>query len=180
MRHNHALIYFGGAYPVNTQESSPSHPAAPGQTPLAARLVSCLRTRRTYLLIYQEYRKQQPKPEFMALLDALIDETQEAIAAVSTQVRRADRSPLAVGINEKLLTQGAGRKGVLSKLNFMLVGSSRALEWYASQQAANDPAEVQAMWQQLSALESQHLQAIKGLLASLEQPGSRPEPPEGA
>lgn len=154
---------------------------APGQAPLAARLVSCLRTRRTYLLIYQEYRKQRPKPEFMALLDTLIDETQEAIAALSTQVRRADRSPLAVGVNEKLLAQGAGRKGVLSKLNFMLVGSTRALEWYASQQAAaDDPPEVQAMWQQLIALESQHLQTIKSLLASLEQPAGESEPPAGA
>lgn len=136
---------------------------------LASRLLSAVRTRRAYLEIYKDYRKRQPKPEFAELLDALIEDAQEGIAELSSQLRRLDRSPMQASTNEKLVAQGTMRKGAPSKLNFLLVGSTKALEWYQSQMAGHDPAEVRAVWQFLADMERRHQAMIKRVLGIVEQ-----------
>lgn len=136
---------------------------------LAARLLAGLRARRGYLTIYQHYLRHRPKPEFVDLLQLLVDDTQDATAQLSSALRRLDRSPMQAGTQEKLLGQGLSRRGTLSKLNFMIVGMERSLQWYASQLVQGDPADVHAIWQQLSAAESEHLRLTKVLLVNMER-----------
>lgn len=138
---------------------------------LASRLMAGLRARRSYLTIYQHYLRSQPKPEFAALLQTLVEDTQEATSLLSSALRRLDHSPLQAGSHEKLLAQGMGRRGVVSKLNFMLVGMEKSLRWYASQLAHGDPADVNAVWQELSAAEAGHLRQTKALLSEMEHSG---------
>lgn len=146
-------------------------PAAGDSPPpsLAIRLLSAVRARRTYLAIYEHYRKAAPKADFAALLDELIDDTKDAIATLSHQVRLLDRNPVSAGINENLLTQGMHRKGTPGKLNFMLVGSTNTLEWYAAQRHQGDSPEVQELWQALQEMEQKHQQHIKEMLGQILQ-----------
>lgn len=138
---------------------------------IAGRLMAGLRARRGYLTIYEHYLRLRPKPEFAALLRTLVDDTQDATALLSSALRRMDHSPLQAGTHEKLLAQGMGRRGTLSKLNFMLVGMEKSLQWYASQLAHGDPPEIHAIWQVLSTSETQHLKLTKAFLAELESSG---------
>lgn len=138
---------------------------------LSDRLLAATRARRTYLSIYQGYRKATPKADFAALLDRLIEDTQEALTLLGHHVRVAGHSPLAAGINEGLLKRGMDRKGTLSKLNFLLVGSAQSLDWYARQRSPEDPPEIAELWQTLIDQESQHQQQIKDLLATVEVAG---------
>ena len=130
-----------------------------------------LRARRGYLSIYQHYMRHRPKPEFVDLLQLLIDDTQDATAQLSSALRRLDRSPLQAGTHEKLLGQGLSRHGTLSKLNFMIVGMEKSLQWYAIQLAQGDPPDIHAIWQDLSTAESKHLKLTKALLADMERSG---------
>lgn len=135
--------------------------------PLTPRLLAAVRARRSYLAIYQYYRKAAPKADFAGLLDELIDDTQDAIAALSHQVRLLERSPVSAGVNENLVTQGMHRKGTPSKLNFMLVGTKNTLEWYAAQRNPEDPQEIQELWQALQEMEQKHQGRIKEMLGQL-------------
>ena len=144
---------------------------------LGQRLMAGLRARRGYLAIYQHYQRHRPKPAFAALLETLVDDTQEATALLSSALRRLDRSPLQAGTHEKLLGQGMSRRGPVSKLNFMIVGMDKSLQWYASQLAEDDPAEVHAIWQELEATERRHLAMAKALLAETERPLRSDESP---
>ena len=145
---------------------------------LAARLMAGLRARRAYLTIYQQYLRYRPKPEFVALLEILVDDAQEAAALLSSALRRLDRSPLQAGAHEKLLDQGMGRRGAVSRLNFMIVGMDKSLQWYASQLAEDDPPEIRSIWLELEAAEHRHLAMTKGLLTEMERPGAADSEPE--
>lgn len=156
--------------------STATDDAADAETPVDAasaaagdRLLAALRGRRTYLLIYQDFLKSSPKPDFAELLTTLINHTQEAIALLSGALRRIDRSPLRAGVNEKLLGQGGGRKGALGKLNFIIVGAAKNLDWYAQQLAQDDPPAIRAIWQELIAVEQEDQKAAKEMLALIEQ-----------
>lgn len=132
--------------------------------PLSHRLTACLRARHTYLLIYESYAKGRPKEDFRELLVTLIDDTHDSIASISAAMRRLGLRPTAAGINETVLGQGMSRRGTLSKLNFVLVGANRTLEWYASQRSAEDEPEVEALWQELIAREEEHRQMVIAFL----------------
>jgi hypothetical protein len=145
----------------------------PASAAAGERLLAALRSRRTYLLIYQDYLKRSPKPDFAELLAALIEHTQEAIALLSRALRRIDLNPKHAGINEKLLGQGVGRRVAAGKLNFIIVGMARNLEWYAEQLARDDPPGIKAVWQELIETESQDQQRAKQLLVEIEQAASK-------
>lgn len=69
------------------------HDTAGHERGLSDRLLAATRARRTYLSIYQGYRKATPKADFAALLDRLIEDTQEALTLLSHHVRVAGHSP---------------------------------------------------------------------------------------
>ena len=148
---------------TNQLPGSPTYPAS-----LAPRLYASLRARRTYLMIFQNYLRQRPKEDVAQLLEALIEDAQDIIAMLSSQLRQIDHSPLSAGINETLLHQAGRRRGTLSKLNFILVGSRNTLSWYEDCQIAADPPDVQVFWQELIARETDNLRRIKDLLGAIE------------
>lgn len=174
---------------MTTESASPQETADHNRTvgsdaaSPAPRLLSSLRGRRTYLLIYEAYRKATPKADLAQLLDVLIEDTQDAIASLSSQLRYLGVSPLQSGINEGLLAKGVRRRGTLSKMNFLLVGTSHNLEWYAEQAHDEDPSQVQALWQELAAMEQRHQDMIKAFLGGAELAHDRSSepvhPPEG-
>jgi LmbE family N-acetylglucosaminyl deacetylase len=145
----------------------------PASAAAGERLLAALRSRRTYLLIYQDYLKRSPKPDFAELLATLSEHVQEAIALLSRALRRIDLNPKHAGINEKLLGQGVGRRVAAGKLNFIIVGMARNLEWYAEQLARDDPPGIKAVWQELIEIESQDQQRAKHLLVEIEEAASQ-------
>jgi hypothetical protein len=124
-------------------------------------------------MLYQEYLRHSPKPDFAELLATLVEHTQEAIALISGALRRIDRNPKRAGINEKLLAQGVSRKGAPGKLNFIIVGAAKNLDWYRQQLAQNDPPAISAVWQGLMELETHDQELAKHLLALVEQATSQ-------
>jgi LmbE family N-acetylglucosaminyl deacetylase len=141
----------------------------PASAAAGERLLAALRSRRTYLLIYQDYLKRSPKPDFAELLTALIEHTHEAIALLSSALRRIDRNPMRAGVNEKLLGQGGSRRVAAGKLNFIILGAANNLNWYTEQLARDDPPAIQSVWQTLFEMETQDQQMAKSLLAAIEQ-----------
>lgn len=138
---------------------------------LAPRLMAALRGRRTYLMIHEGYRRATPQADFAVLLDGLMEDGHEAIAELSYHLRHLDRSPMAAGVNETLLTQGTSRKGTASKLNFLLVGATQTLQWLNDQRRVDDPPAMQALWQYLIDAETRHQQQIKEVLGQVELAG---------
>lgn len=147
--------------------------ADPASAAAADRLLAALRSRHTYLLIYQDYLKRSPKPEFAELLATLIEHAHEAMALLSRALRRIDQNPKRAGINEKLLAQGVGRRVAAGKLNFVIVGMARNIDWYAQQLARDDPPAIKAVWQELSELETHDQQLAKQLLNDIERAASQ-------
>jgi hypothetical protein len=145
----------------------------PASAAAGDRLLAALRSRRTYLLIYQEYLKRSPKSDFAELLGTLIGHTQEVIALLSSALRRIDRNPMRAGVNDKLLGQGASRKVAAGKLNFIILGAANNLDWYTEQLERNDPPAIKAIWQTLAEIEAQDLQMSKRLLALIEEATSQ-------
>ena len=136
---------------------------------MAARLLDAVRSNSTHVLLYQEYRKRTRQLEVIALLDVLIDGSQEAIALISPILRRLDRSPMRAGINENTLAQGSSRRGTEGRLTFMLVAQERMVDWTAEQLRRNDPPEIKILWQQLAEIADRHLQATKVMVAMAEE-----------
>lgn len=147
-------------------ETTDQAPAISAQ--LTSRLIAALRMARTYLQVYRQYRQRAAKPDLAALLDQLIEDTQEVVADLSRLIRLAGASPLAAGVNEKVVRQAMVRKGTVSKLNFLLVGCARTEEWLKSQELPDSPADVQALWQELIAMTARHTRTIKRFLAQIE------------
>ncbi len=147
---------------------SDSRPASQNPASPVPRLISCLRARRTYLMIYQRYRQSTPKVDFAGLLDVMLDDLQDAVATLSRVLRLLDTSPVKAEANEKLFNQAQARLGTASKLAFMETGSSRAVAWYQEQLQAGDPPEIQAIWQALAEMEARHLAGIQALLGQAE------------
>ena len=135
---------------------------------LTPKLYASLRARRTYLVVFQDYLRQRPKEDVAQLLEGLAEDAKDTIALLSSWLRRTGRSPLTAGINGSLLQQARRRKGTLSKLNFILVGSKNTVSWYKECQEADDPPDVQALWRELIARETDNLQRIKDLLGAIE------------
>lgn len=158
------LAEAGEELPEEVDEAS----AAAGE-----RLLAALRSRRTYLMIYQEYARHSPKPDFAELLQTLEDRAQEAIALLSSALRRVDRNPKRSGINEKLLAQGVHRRGAAGKLNFIIAGTAKNIDWYQQQLAQDDPPAIKAVWQGLVDLEIQDQALAKHVLAEVEQATSQ-------
>jgi hypothetical protein len=173
----HESNLWSGVEPAVTDDIEAADELAGDVDPASAaageRLLAALRSRRTYLMIYQDYLKRSPKAEFVELLTTLNEHTQEAIALLSRSLRQIDRNPKLAGVNEKLLAQGVGRRVAAGKLNFIIVGSAKNLDWYAQQLGQDDPPAIKAVWQALIELETQDQQLAKDLLAEIEHAASQ-------
>lgn len=135
---------------------------------LVDRLADALRHQQAYLAIYRHYRESQPREDFAALLDALCDDAQEASEGLAGALRRAGESPLTVEPPPRLLEQGFGRRGTLSKLHFILVGMQNNIAYYQAQLAHPDEEDVHSLWAELLATAQKRLPQVKGLIRSLE------------
>ncbi|MCC7355963.1 MAG: hypothetical protein IT330_19660 [Anaerolineae bacterium] len=135
---------------------------------LVDRLSDALRHQKANLAIYQHYRDAHPRDDFAALLDSLCQDAQEAIEGLASALRRAGQSPLAIEAAPRLVEQGFERRGTMSRLQFVLVGTQNNIAYYRTQLAGTDEPEAQALWAELLAVSEKQLSVVKALLQSLE------------
>ncbi|RME77213.1 MAG: hypothetical protein D6784_04075 [Chloroflexi bacterium] len=95
------------------------------------------------LAYLQEYSRQTDSPRFKLALSQLIEDAEEAIARVSSQLRRLDASPGQVEkeTSRQLLQQARARRGQAAQMKFVRQGLVLLLEWYDthSRQLQDDP-----------------------------------------
>jgi hypothetical protein len=97
------------------------------------RLERNLRYKLTYVKIFESYRKPNPGPEVLALLEALIDAQQSAISPLSSFLRGQGASTQELALDEKLLSHAANRTKPKDRLQFIYDGLTRAVQWYKTQ-----------------------------------------------
>jgi hypothetical protein len=87
------------------------------------------------LEMLREYRKNIDDPYVKSALSFTIEDTQEAIAHISSRLRQVGTvSPFQVSgeTPEKLLFQSRSRKALGDKIKFVYSGLSHQVEWYNS------------------------------------------------
>jgi hypothetical protein len=101
------------------------------------------------LVMLQEYHREIDDPYVKSSLAFLIEDTHEAIARVSSRLRRIGTTPLSQlseETTEKLLRQSRTRRSLADKLKFIQHGLKYQQEWYATQiKALRQDADSQAI-----------------------------------
>ena len=95
-----------------------------------------------------EYSQQVQDNQVKPALALAIEDTQEAIARVSSRLRQLGEAPgrLLDDANEKLIRQARTRRGLADKLKFVQNGLQFQLEWYEAQvKDVADDADTQAI-----------------------------------
>lgn len=95
-----------------------------------------------------EYSQQVQDNQVKPALALAIEDTQEAIARVSSRLRQLGEAPgrLLDDANEKLIRQARTRRGLADKLKFVQNGLQFQLEWYEARvKDVADDADTQAI-----------------------------------
>ncbi len=96
------------------------------------------------LIMLREYHRNIDDPYVKSALSFTIDDTQEAIARVSSRLRQlGEVSPTIISeeATEKLLWQSRSRRSLGDKVRFVVHGLLHQQEWYTSRikELVNDP-----------------------------------------
>lgn len=96
------------------------------------------------LIMLREYHRNTDDPYFKSALSFTIDDTQEAIARVSSRLRQLGAlSPTKISeeATEKLLWQSRHRRSLADKMRFVVHGLMHQQEWYNSRikELVDDP-----------------------------------------
>jgi hypothetical protein len=97
------------------------------------RLVRNLRYKLTYIKIYETYIGTNPGPDVVALLEALVEAQQSAIASLSSYLRGLDVNTQELDLNEKLMGHASARGDLKGRLRFIHDGLTRSVSWYKMQ-----------------------------------------------
>jgi len=97
------------------------------------RLTRNLRYKLTYIRIFESFLESAQAVEMTELLRELIEVQHEAIAMLSSYLRRLDVTVQDEELNEKLMTQAANRGDPKAQLRFIYDGLQRAAAWYRMQ-----------------------------------------------
>jgi hypothetical protein len=100
---------------------------------VSKRLIRNLRYKLTYVKVFEIYKETDPGPEVVALLEALIEAQQSAIAPLSSYLRGLDVDMQDLELDERLLTHASNRDNVKSRLRFIYDGLRRSVSWYKMQ-----------------------------------------------
>ena len=152
---NDLLAGLGGA---EDERQEPTGEQDPAQS-----LRATLSARRGYLAVYDEYRRQNPKPDFLALLQKLADAEQEMIYLLAGALRRAGEPPTTVEPDGRALTQALTCLDLWSRWQFLRVSATHAAAVFAGRAgAASDEAERE-LWTELQKLAGEQLDAVQAL-----------------
>ncbi len=96
------------------------------------------------LTMLREYHKNIKDPHVKTNLSFIIEDTQEAIARVSSRLRQLDAvspSQLSEEVTNQLLRQSRSRRALKDKIIFVWQGLNHQTEWYTSYipKLINDP-----------------------------------------
>jgi len=150
---------------------------------VAVRLTRNLRYKLTYVKLFETYLESASAPELIELLHALVQSQESAVAALASYLRRMGLSTQDMELNDKLLTQAAGRTDIKSQLRFVYDGLRRAAAWYLTQladkQMTQDP-ELRRLLLELGEAEAAKLWRTEAVMALLHIPAKaiKEEEPE--
>lgn len=88
------------------------------------------------LIMLREYHRNIDDPYVKSALSFVIEDTQEAVAHVSSRLRQLGTvatSQLSEEITQKLLRQSRSRRALGDKIIFVWRGLNHQLEWYEAQ-----------------------------------------------
>jgi hypothetical protein len=134
------------------------------------RLVRNLRYKLTYVTIFEDYLEAKPDAEVAALLRALIEAQQSAIAPLSSYLRGLGVSTQDLELNEKLMAHASERGNTKSRLRFIQDGLSRSVAWYKTQlmdRQMTEDRELQQLLLELGEIDAAKLwqtEAVMGML----------------
>ncbi len=134
-----------------------------GQLDLIARLRSSLGARRGYLAVYEEYLRQNPKPDLQALLHSLADTEQEILYLLAGALRRAGEPPTKVEPDGRPLAQALTCLDLWSRWQCLRVSAVHAARLYAARAAATTDDSERELWGELQKLAGEQVDAIKTL-----------------
>jgi hypothetical protein len=144
---------------------------------VAVRLTRNLRYKLTYVKVFENYIESTSSTEVAELLLTLIQSQQAAIAALASYLRRLEVSTQDLELNDKLLSQAAGRADLRAQLRFVLEGLERAADWYLTQlgdkQMTGDP-ELRKLLIELGEMEAAKLWKTEAVMVMLRIP-TRPK-----
>ncbi len=98
-------------------------------------LSQCLKAHLERLVVLREYRKNIDDPYVTSALSFTIEDTQEAIARVSSRLRQlGEITPMRVSeeTTEKLHKQSRSRRNLADKIRFIYNGLVHQQEWYGT------------------------------------------------
>ncbi|HMQ55453.1 MAG TPA: hypothetical protein PKE64_09165 [Anaerolineae bacterium] len=88
------------------------------------------------LIVLREYQQNISDPYVKSALGFTIEDTQEAIARVSSRLRHLGAvrvSQISGEVTEKLLRQSRSRRNVGDQIKFIYQGLTHQLQWYENQ-----------------------------------------------
>jgi hypothetical protein len=125
------------------------------------------------LAYLKEYSQNIDDNHIRLVLAQAIEDTQEAIARVSSRLRQLGQAPARVldEADEKLLRQSRARRGVADKLQFVRQGLKFQLEWYEGRvrDLADDP-DTQAIFVALAEQTRVRLASWDNLMRDMKAP----------
>ena len=125
------------------------------------------------LAYLKEYSQNIDDNHVRLVLAQAIEDTQEAIARVSSRLRQLGRAPGRVldDEDEKLLRQSRARRGVADKLQFVRQGLKFQLEWYEARvRDPADDADTQAIFVALAEQTRVRLASWDNLMRDMKAP----------
>jgi hypothetical protein len=140
---------------------------------VVVRLTRNLRYKLTYVKIFETYLESERDRDLIKLLQALIQSQQDAIAPLSSYLRRMDVNIQELPLDEKLMSHAFGREDSHSRLRFIYDGLERAAAWYKMQvvdkQMIADP-ELEAMLFELGEIDAAKLWRVETVMIILKIP----------
>lgn len=143
------------------------------ETIVTIRLTRNLRYKLTYVRIFETYLESERNQEVVKLLQTLIQAQQNAIAPLSSYLRRLDVNIQDLPLDDKLMAHALSREDTQSRLRFLYDGLERAAAWYKTQlvdkQMTSDP-ELASLLLELGEIDAAKLWRVEAIMGILKIP----------
>lgn len=136
-----------------------------------------LKTQLERLVMLREYYQNVDDPYVKSSLSFVIEDTQEAIARVSSRLRHLgtiSSTQISAEATEKLLRQSRSRRTLVDRLIFVWRGLKHQLDWYETQiKKLIDDADSQAIFVALAEQARVRLERWENLMDEMKVPPAR-------
>lgn len=121
-------------------------------------------------MVLEEYKKHVDDPYVKSTLSFLIEDTQEAIARVSSRLRQlgAPTGQMQESVEHKRLYQARSRRYLEEKIKFIWQGLKHQLQWYhAEMKGLRNDADSQALFVALAEQNRMRLERWEKLMVEM-------------